>query len=1050
MMRLESLLLPFLALAPAQEPEPWAVDAPREPAEPFRAELEEGTWISLDVSPDGTELVFDLLGHLYEMPIEGGRAWPITEGRSWNLFPRYAPDGRAIAFTSDRGGSNDLWVLDRDDGSLENRSDMDWPVFQGTWSADGRALYGTALNERVRFPAYRFGPLGSRLELVAADERKPVTRFVEDARRGVLYFERFDRPVHEGGPSIRAFDLDTGEVRDLVARPGGASAPALSRDGSRLAYVHRDDLETVLVVRDLDAGTERVVMRGLDRGRFDSTLFYGCYPNLSWHPDGRRVFLTTGGRIRSVDVDTGEVATIPFRALVVRPLERTQRVAARVPDDTTRTRSHRFGLRTPRGVVHEALGDLWLTADGRTTALEATAEHETSPVVDAARGVLYVACWSDAELGWVEARSLDGTAPRRRLTTTPAQYGSLALAPALGEGALLALRGTGVVRGARLEEETELELVVLREGEPERVVRRVRWSDNRYAQRPPALLAGPAREDDARRGAWIYFSEHVDDALTLKRVREDGADEQPLVTFPHATRAVPSPDLRWVAFREYHRSWVAPLELVGVPHRLSPADGEGVARRVDELDGDFLTWSDDGRTLGWTRGARFLEKDLEAIVGENGGEARSTDLSVELPVAAPGGRLALTGLRVLTMDGERRVLEGATVLIEGARIAAVGPDVPVPADALVLDLAGRTAMPGMLDAHGHYGSEVGALNVIEQRSWGLLANLVHGVTTMVDVYGTTQKDFWLEDLRRAGRTDGPRLVSVGDPIFVTKYRTKMHRPIESYEDALEHARFNADHGAPCLKDYSNHRRAARQQLLAACRELDLNLVAESFGDHAMALTQVADGFTGIEHTFGTTPLFADVVGMMAATDVGITPTLIVLYGGPPGEAWFQVRERVWDDPRLARFYRRDELLRQRRPTFHWPDDFHHAAAAAEMKKLFDAGVLIQMGAHGQRMGLGAHWELELLVQGGFSPLDALQVATRNGYRHHGLDRDLGSIEPGKLADLVILSEDPREDVRRARSVELVLVNGVVYDGLDGARVHPDPAPAPAMYFLVER
>ena len=178
----------------------------------------------------------------------------------------------------------------------------------------------------------------------------------------------------------------------------------------------------------------------------------------------------------------------------------------------------------------------------------------------------------------------------------------------------------------------------------------------------------------------------------------------------------------------------------------------------------------------------------------------------------------------------------------------------------------------------------------------------------------------------------------------------------------------------------------------------------------------------------------------------MTPTLIVVYNGPSGETWFHQNERLWEDEKLLRFYRKEELLRLRRPTHYWEDDFYHVEMARDLRKLAQAGVLLNMGAHGQMMGLGAHWEMELFVHGGFTPLEALRIATINGFRHHGLDGQLGSLEAGKLADLVVLKENPLEDIRNTRSILTVMKNGFLYSGDDAARIHPVAEPAPALYF----
>jgi imidazolonepropionase-like amidohydrolase len=462
-------------------------------------------------------------------------------------------------------------------------------------------------------------------------------------------------------------------------------------------------------------------------------------------------------------------------------------------------------------------------------------------------------------------------------------------------------------------------------------------------------------------------------------------------------------------------------------------------------DGDFMSWSTDSQTLYWTRGKYHVEKKLKSILDQTG-QTVKTNISLVYTINRPSSTVALKNVRVLTMNEKKEILENVTILIKADEIVAVGKNVRVPSDAKVFELGGRTVMPGMFDAHGHYGSPISALNVIEQNLYGLQANLAYGVTTMYDVYGTTQKDFWVSDMLQRGDITGPRIYSVGDPIFVTKYRSKMHRPIESLEDALEHVQFNKDHGAPAVKDYSNHTRSARQQLAEASRQLGINIISESFGNPQMNLTQIVDGFTGLEHTMGLEPLYEDVINLLAHSEMGITPTLVVVYNGPSGETYFHQSERLWEDEKLLNFFRKDELISLRRPGFYWLDDHYATQMGKTLKKLYDRGIKLHMGAHGQMMGLGAHWEMELFTHGGFSNYDAIEIATINGFRHHGLDHKLGSIEPGKLADIVIMTENPLDNIRNSRSIEYVMKNGIVYSGKNAAQIFPRQVAAQKLYF----
>jgi len=195
------------------------------------------------------------------------------------------------------------------------------------------------------------------------------------------------------------------------------------------------------------------------------------------------------------------------------------------------------------------------------------------------------------------------------------------------------------------------------------------------------------------------------------------------------------------------------------------------------------------------------------------------------------------------------------------------------------------------------------------------------------------------------------------------------------------------------------------------------------------MTMVLDGHSGIEHNIPIAPLYNDVVQLVSKSKTGLTPTLIVNYGGLSGEYYWYQTTKVWENERLLKFTPREIIdARSRRRQMANEDDYHYIETSKALKKILDAGGRVQLGAHGQLQGLGAHWELWMLQQGGMTNLEAIRAATLHGAEYLGLDRDLGSLEPGKLADLIVLDRNPLENIRNSESIRYVMKNGRLYDG----------------------
>jgi hypothetical protein len=297
----------------------------------------------------------------------------------------------------------------------------------------------------------------------------------------------------------------------------------------------------------------------------------------------------------------------------------------------------------------------------------------------------------------------------------------------------------------------------------------------------------------------------------------------------------------------------------------------------------------------------------------------------------------------------------------------------------------------------------------------------------------------------AGEMVGPRIFSTGF-ILYGALDDEM-APIATYRDAVDHVHRLRRLGAFSVKSYMQPRRDQRQMILEAARREGMLVFPEGGGDFEANMSMILDGHSGIEHALSVAPIYRDVVELFAASGAGYTPTLLVAYGGQPGENWFYQHYEVWKNAKLQRFHPPRLIdARARRRSMAAEDDYNHKAVAAGCDRIDAAGGLVNLGGHGQLQGLGAHWEMWALVQGGMTPHEALRVATLNGARYLGMDAELGSIEPGKLADLAVLDGDPLERIEASDSVILTLADGVLYDAGTMDRRWPDPAPRGRFYF----
>lgn len=1045
--------IPAAAPEPPPDKKPWDVSAPLGPTVPLSFDATEGTWINLDISPDGTEVAFDLLGDLYVMPLAGGAARRLTSGAAFDMQPCYSPDGRRLAFTSDRDGLDNLWVMDRDGRNPRQVShERDRAVNSPAWTRDGQSVLG-----RKHFVKERSIGAGEiwQYHLHGGDGLQVTDKhgWQKDAGEPALspdgrtlYYSRdvspgetfeYNRDPNGTIYAIHARDLWTGDDRLVTGPAGGAAAPRPSPDGRLLAFVRRVRDKTVLHLRDLATGAEWPVYDGLERDMQETWAIHGVYPRYAFTPDGRSIVVWAGGQLWRVDLASRRTTPIPLRAhveqLVHQALRFPRPVQAHAERFPVRLVRHVSLSRDGRQVAYSALSHIYVKRlpDGPPRRLTGDARLEAFPTFSPdGRWIAYVT-WSDAEAGRLRLAPVGGGAGRD-LVAAPGHYVEPAFSP---DGRRVAYRLTDGddIRGRAFTAQPGVYVVDVAGGPPRLV----------GADWPERQRAAVRRPRWSRAGDRLYLQQSRDDKQVLLSVRLDGGGEIVHLRAEAATELVPSPDERWVAFAERFHTYVAPFLRTGRPIDLSATTKAVPVKQLSREAGQGLGWTFDSAAVTFPLGPDLYVRPVGDLApAKEPPEAPPLPLGFDAPADVPTGDVALVGARVVPMTGDA-VIEHGTVLIHHNRIAAVGPvdQVVVPAGAQRIDVTGKTILPGLIDVHAHVRAEEDGL--LSEVNWPLLANLAFGVTTVHDPSNDTATVFTSAEMIRAGARLGPRVFSTGTILYGAELPIKT--VIESYDDALSHLRRLRAAGAFTVKSYNQPRRDARQMIIKAARSLGMQVVPEGGSLLYFDETLIQDGHTGIEHALPVPVLYQDVVQLMRAGGVGYTPTLIVGYGGLFGENYWYQHSDAWRHARLLRFTPREVVDSRARRRLMAPDeDWNHLAISREARKFLRAGGSVQLGAHGQLQGLGAHWELWMLGQGGMTPLEALRCATLNGARYLGLDGDLGSLAPGKLADLIVLDRDPLVDLRHSDSVQLVMVNGRLYRADTLAETVTGARPAPIL------
>ena len=1061
---------------------------PLKPERTFRFDTDEGTWLSLDISPDGNTLVFELLGDLYTMPIKGGEARRITRGLPFDSQPRYSPDGKRIVFLSDRDGAENVWTCNDDGTRLEQVTRGKTALYASpVWTPDGDYVVVSRQEDPLggNYQLWMFHKDGgSGTSLTKSDSGQNAVGREGGGRPGIdalgAAFGSDPRYVwyarHKGGfgynltfPQwqLATFDRETGKIVVQSDIYGSSMRPVLSPDGKWMVYATRHDGETGLRLRDLATGSERWLRYPVQRDDQESRFTRDLMPGSAFTPDSKALITSYAGKIWRVEVPSGTATAVPFRARVEQEAGDLVRFSYPVDTGDVVVRQIRNPVSSPDGkqIAFSALDRLYVMEWPKGTPKRLTRDsgHEQVPAWSPdGKWIAYVS-WGDSG-GTVMRIKSDGKGKAERLVSSRGFFDLPAWSP---DGKRIVVVREPLDLRLRERDPTGYDLAWLpASGGPLTRIAFVSPGGGPHFSKDTSRIYIQDPNDGLVSMRWDGTDRRVHLKVTGYKSPVEGADPDP------AEEIRVSPDGKRAVADIGNRVYLVSLPRIGrqVPEVNVTTPKEEAAfpaKRLTRVGGDFVNWSADGKYVEWSIGRSYFRYD--PVVGDSldrlktsadsaradslekmeaagkadtaakaradsiaklpGYEGERLDITIKAPRDVPRGTVVLRGARIITMKGDQ-VIEKGDLVVTDNRIVYVGPSGSGPnvSGATVIEVAGKTIIPGLVDIHSHMWATWG---IHQTQVWKYLINLAYGVTTTRDPQTATTDILTYADQVETGELLGPRVYSTGPGVFWDEN----FQSLDEARDALR--RYSEYYHTNTIKQYMVGNRKQRQWVIMAAKELGLMPTIEGGLDFKMNLTAMLDGYPGHEHSYPIMPLARDAVELAARSGITYTPTLLVAYGGPFGEDYFYQRYDIHENPKVRRFMPHEEIdsRAERRP---WVRDNQHvfsriaAGAAAIMK----AGGRVGLGGHSQMDGLGSHWEMWAWASGGMSSLEVLRIGTIFGAEAIGFGKDLGSLEPGKLADLIVLDKNPLENIKNTEAIAMVMKNGRLYQGDDLAERWP--------------
>jgi len=1033
---------------------------PIQPARVISFSTDEGSMMNVDVSPDGRTILFDLLGDLYTVASTGGHATQLTRGMALNSRPVWSPDGKRIAYISDGSGDYRLNVRNTTGsfhavfGRLNESVDH---LCNEIWTPDGN--YVTAeclfLGDHVSRGGVIYGLAGG--ETFIPVRSRNLLRFSPDGK--LLYYLDSGRVFHYD--CFTKIKTPFSSVLNLHVSPDfgsdGSWNAALSPDTHWLAYVADSNGKTCLVTRNLLNGEERLLVASL----YPQFPLYGerFMQHFSFSYDSKSLFIGYGGKIHRIEVETGTNRVIPFIADVKSDAGPFDYNSFRAVHDSVRVRYTRSANASPDGkqLVFSALNRLYVMnlPNGKAHVLVNQSLSQYQPVYSPdGKWIAYVS-WCDTNGGYLWRVPASGGKPEQ-LTTIAGQYQRPTWSP---DGSVIAVvKAVPKLLNRDSWGSGEIQLISVKGGGIRVIQDSIPlWNHLTFSADGRMIIYEPYYNGHDRSQG------HLSSKLVSRNL--DGGGQQVLAVgirdweeTENIQHRTVSPNGRFFVYAMGEDLYLVPTCSLIQPTVLydltqpAAAYGQVGKQRLSVIQfakGVDPFWEKGGKILSWSYGNKFYRVDPEKIVAaaqkksalvpsdSNTKVAVSPDqvitMSVTVPKGTAHGIIALRNTRIITMRGTK-VLEHGTIIIKDGRIICVGPTalVLIPKGAKVLDLAGTTVMPGFVDMHLHMHLPP---DVFPQQSWMYLINLAYGVTTARDPK-STYDSYGYKELLESGQMIGPRLFSSGSAV------PSGFMNVGTLDDARSIVSKRALMGGTLIKQYELPTRRQRQWLAVASREAKLDMTNEGGFDFMEQIGMMKDGSTGVEHAPHWPDLYKDLITFIARSGTYLTPTL---QAGYPDLGMDKYENYLyWHEPdsKLRRFMP-VPCLKEIVNTI--PKDTTEAGLmypTLTYARIRKQGGRVLLGSHGNNEGIGVHNELWALQSGGLTNMEALQAATILGAEGLGVQKDLGSLEVGKIADLIVLNKNPLDDIHNSREIRYVMKDGIFYDGDTLDEIWPEKKKCP--------